>query len=184
MYNCKYCGKECKNDNSLRNHERLCKSNPNRQLTNYERGINTFKNRGCTSHSTLTGSDVETDTYTRQCHYCGRWYKPSSLGGHITWCNKVPSKEDKLVYISDGTLLNITNKQLEAYQQEHVVCEICGKTVEETIHYTGKYATKRLCIDHNHQTGEFRGLLCQSCNRQLGWYEKYRDYIDNYLSKK
>ena len=28
MYNCKYCGKECKNDRSLRNHERLCKSNP------------------------------------------------------------------------------------------------------------------------------------------------------------
>lgn len=30
---CKYCQKECKNENSLRNHERLCKENPNRQLT-------------------------------------------------------------------------------------------------------------------------------------------------------
>lgn len=30
-YVCKYCGKVCKNDNSLRNHERLCKNNPNRQ---------------------------------------------------------------------------------------------------------------------------------------------------------
>ena len=29
--NCKFCGKECKNDNSLRNHQRLCKLNPNRQ---------------------------------------------------------------------------------------------------------------------------------------------------------
>jgi hypothetical protein len=28
---CKYCNKSCKNENSLRNHERLCKSNPNRQ---------------------------------------------------------------------------------------------------------------------------------------------------------
>lgn len=28
---CKYCKKECKNCNSLRNHERLCKYNPNRQ---------------------------------------------------------------------------------------------------------------------------------------------------------
>lgn len=28
---CKFCGKECKNNNSLRNHERLCRSNPNRQ---------------------------------------------------------------------------------------------------------------------------------------------------------
>ena len=29
---CKYCTKICKNDNSLRNHERLCKLNPNRQI--------------------------------------------------------------------------------------------------------------------------------------------------------
>ena len=29
---CKFCSKECKNQNSLRNHERLCKENPNRQL--------------------------------------------------------------------------------------------------------------------------------------------------------
>lgn len=29
---CKYCGRECKNANSLRNHERLCKENPNRQI--------------------------------------------------------------------------------------------------------------------------------------------------------
>jgi very-short-patch-repair endonuclease len=27
---CKFCGKPCKNANSLRNHERLCKENPNR----------------------------------------------------------------------------------------------------------------------------------------------------------
>lgn len=30
--NCKYCEKICKNDNSLRNHERLCRNNPNKQI--------------------------------------------------------------------------------------------------------------------------------------------------------
>lgn len=34
---CKHCSKECKNENSLRNHERLCKSNPDRQLSSFER---------------------------------------------------------------------------------------------------------------------------------------------------
>ena len=29
---CRYCGRECKNANSLRNHERLCKLNPNYQI--------------------------------------------------------------------------------------------------------------------------------------------------------
>lgn len=33
MFICKFCGRECKNDNSLRNHERLCKLNPNRQIS-------------------------------------------------------------------------------------------------------------------------------------------------------
>lgn len=31
-YICRYCGRICKNDNSLRNHERLCKENPDRQI--------------------------------------------------------------------------------------------------------------------------------------------------------
>ena len=31
--NCKFCEKKCKNDNSLRNHQRLCKLNPERQTT-------------------------------------------------------------------------------------------------------------------------------------------------------
>lgn len=35
MLKCKFCLKLCKNDNSLRNHERLCKSNENRQIPNF-----------------------------------------------------------------------------------------------------------------------------------------------------
>lgn len=33
MLICRHCDKECKNKNSQRNHERLCKENPNRQFT-------------------------------------------------------------------------------------------------------------------------------------------------------
>lgn len=35
MYICKYCGKQCKNKNSLAQHERLCKENPNRQISSF-----------------------------------------------------------------------------------------------------------------------------------------------------
>ena len=34
-YICKFCGKVCKNTNSLRCHERLCKENPNRQESSW-----------------------------------------------------------------------------------------------------------------------------------------------------
>lgn len=35
-YICKFCSKVCKNANSLRNHERLCKLNPNHQETYFK----------------------------------------------------------------------------------------------------------------------------------------------------
>lgn len=38
-------------------------------------------------------------------------------------------------------------------------CEICGEPPK-------RYA--RLSIDHNHETGELRGLLCKDCNNALG----------------
>ena len=37
MLLCKHCQKECKNENSLRNHERLCKENPNRQESSFKK---------------------------------------------------------------------------------------------------------------------------------------------------
>ena len=36
-FTCEFCGKLCKNHNSWRNHSRLCKLNPQRQLTTYEK---------------------------------------------------------------------------------------------------------------------------------------------------
>lgn len=43
------------------------------------------------------------------------------------------------------------------------VCAIC-KQVRKGRH--GK-----LCVDHNHQTGKVRGLLCEKCNMGLGHFE-------------
>ncbi len=41
-------------------------------------------------------------------------------------------------------------------------CAICGRQCS-----TGK----ALALDHDHETGAFRGLLCASCNRALGYLQ-------------
>ena len=48
----------------------------------------------------------------------------------------------------------------EMFYEQHGSCGICGKHQEEL--------RGRLCVDHSHETGEVRGLLCQECNSALG----------------
>lgn len=52
---CQFCGKTCKNRNSLCNHERLCKENPNKQESNLIRHIRsdsyTVWNKGLTKET-------------------------------------------------------------------------------------------------------------------------------------
>lgn len=42
---------------------------------------------------------------------------------------------------------------------------VCGLCKDETIE------TAKLVVDHDHSTGQVRGLLCTSCNLMLGHYE-------------
>jgi very-short-patch-repair endonuclease len=58
MYFCSHCQKECKNHNSFRNHERLCKSNPNRQQSNFKY-ITSPWNKGLTKDDPRVANNAE-----------------------------------------------------------------------------------------------------------------------------
>ncbi len=63
----------------------------------------------------------------------------------------------------------------EMLERQKGVCAICGGL---------NSAGQRLCVDHDHATGEVRGLLCHGCNTRLGWYEKNKLNTDLYLKGK
>ena len=81
----------------------------------------------------------------------------------------------------------LNKTKMQPFQKK---CEICG---------TQK---ARLVRDHNHKTGELRGILCEYCNSRLGsyeyvksmnyvfrkpimkfWIKKYGESVEAYLSK-
>jgi hypothetical protein len=40
-------------------------------------------------------------------------------------------------------------------------------------------SNNKLCIDHDHTTGDIRGLLCSSCNKALGLFCDNIDLLKN-----
>ncbi len=69
----------------------------------------------------------------------------------------------------------------ELLDSQNGVCAICSKSQPE-----GK-RQKYLSIDHNHTTGEIRGLLCTNCNSAIGFLNESIKLLKNtikYLTKK
>lgn len=59
-------------------------------------------------------------------------------------------------------------------------CAICQREVG---HVTRKGTKARLAVDHDHQSGEVRGLLCNRCNRGLGYLENSLQSATEYIER-
>jgi hypothetical protein len=81
-------------------------------------------------------------------------------------------------------LLRFYGMTPEEYAAMHAaqggLCLICQR--EETRTIKGTRAT--LCVDHDHETGRVRGLLCATCNKTLGlwldnevWFDRAARYL-------
>ena len=55
-----------------------------------------------------------------------------------------------------------------ALKKQNCACAICGKLHNEN---------DILVVDHNHETGEFRGLLCGTCNSALGMFKDSVNFL-------
>lgn len=70
--------------------------------------------------------------------------------------NKSKSKSNKKRYEKYG----ITENNYDAiFDSQNGVCAICGSPPK---------GDRELVIDHNHNTGKVRGLLCVTCNAGIG----------------
>lgn len=124
----------------------------------------------------------------RTCKSCGEFKQPSDFsltkhsqcyGGYQATTNcKVCEKDRKL----RSHLKNTYNLEYEDYLKmvadQDNKCLLC---LEEPSDIYG-----RLVVDHCHQTGKVRGLLCRMCNIHLSKIEACPDYFNRvkvYLEK-
>lgn len=126
------------------------------------------------------------DGYKTRCKICDlekhrewrqrnkEYDKLSSSKGMLIWRKNNPdrNRHNQLKAIH-GISLNDYNSMLE---KQNNVCNICFN-VEVSV---SRYKTvKRLAVDHDHITGEIRGLLCHNCNLGLGNFKDNIQYLIN-----
>lgn len=116
---------------------------------------------------------------TQCCRVCGT-EKPLSefsyrkdTGKHRTDCKACRSVTDitRIYGISADDYHALLEKQDNR-------CAICGTHSHDVQHQT----FTRLVVDHDHQTGDVRGLLCPACNLVLGQAKDTIEILENAIA--
>ncbi|MBK5239799.1 endonuclease domain-containing protein [Clostridium sp.] len=84
---------------------------------------------------------------------------------HRTWVN---NNKERVAFTKAKSSYGITKEEYENLKR---VCVICG-------------SLENLVIDHSHQSGRIRGMLCSSCNKGLGFFKDNPMLLDrasNYI---
>lgn len=75
-----------------------------------------------------------------------------------------------------GITLDQYNKM---FKDQNGLCAICGKPETAKTRYG---FDKPLSVDHDHETGKIRKLLCNKCNGGLGAFDDSIEYMENAIN--
>ena len=65
-------------------------------------------------------------------------------------------------------VVNVNDEMYERYLNT-TKCECCLKEFS---------SSRDRCLDHDHETGEFRWVICQSCNNHDYWKKKFNIHLE------
>ena len=127
----------------------------------------------CKIHGELTESETyKTESYIwPQCLACKKI-------SNDKFKEKNPKRDTNSLkshyYANRGQFKLSKDEFTKLLDKQNNVCAICTKP-EQIISGRINRVPKRLAIDHNHNTGKIRGLLCHHCNVALG---SFKDSIE------
>lgn len=117
-----------------------------------------------------------TQKYRSQCRKCDN---ARQLKYRKNYPNTSRYSKDRLKSYQVKAAFGITYEEwVKLMESRGWACEICGRETESS--------GRTLAIDHDHSTGDIRGVLCQRCNCAIGLLsendETLRSAID-YLNR-
>jgi len=108
------------------------------------------------------------------------WCKPCKKAWRARHRKDNPEKLKSMDFNSDlKKLYGITSDQYwELFNKQNGLCACCGQSHELFV--------RRLHVDHDHNSGQIRGLLCTECNPGLGYFQDSIERLEmaiTYLKK-
>jgi len=122
------------------------------------------------------------------CKFCWNKYQKNWRDNNRERFKEIKRKSlDKHVDTTRNyELLKSKGISLEEYNNilisQNNVCAICNTTDTRTYKDNRRGQILPLFVDHNHQTGEVRGLLCNKCNAGLGMFRDNPEYLASAIS--
>lgn len=106
---------------------------------------------------------------------------PDRIHGGYGLCKQCYAKKYKPAdYNLKYKLRSVYGLTVEQYEAmiaaQNNLCAICGQPPSAKSKYH-----RKLALDHDHETGAVRGLLCHTCNRSLAWLEN-RQWFDKAMA--
>jgi len=130
-------------------------------------------------HCPVCKSDKELSQFWKGQYCCIDCQKVKQK---TVWASRTPKKrlEQHLKY-----KYGVSHQEfMDAWQKQSGCCAICSETLPDLMVYENR--RRGYAIDHNHETGDFRGILCLNCNSLLGMardskriLQKAINYLDN-----
>jgi len=106
-----------------------------------------------------------------KAHQAKRCPKEACRRSREWYLNNKGRAKDTALKKDYGITLDDWNRMFEA---QNGCCAICGQHQSDL--------SRTLCVDHNHETGKVRGLLCGTCNRSIGLLKDDKDILRSAIS--